>query len=65
MRVETGLPPKLPFLARVNLSLTDTGMPLLSLPVIPLGWGGDVSGVDLISSQTNVQFLITNTFAYL
>ena len=33
MGVETGLPAKLPSLAGVNLSLTNTGMTLLSLPV--------------------------------
>ena len=34
---ETGVPPKLPSLAGVNLSLT-TGIPLLPLPILPL-WG--------------------------
>ena len=57
MGVETGLLPKLPSLARVNLSLTDAGVPLLSLLVLTLGQRGDASGVDLMASQTNTQFL--------
>ena len=61
MGVETGLPPKLPSLAGVNLSLT-TGIPLLPLPILPLRWGGDASGVDLMASQTNVQFLTIKAF---
>ena len=57
MGVETGLTPKLPSLARVNLFLTDTAVPLLSLPVLTLGQHGDASGVDLMASQTKTLFL--------
>ena len=65
MGMETGLPTKLPFLARVNLSLTDSGMPLPSLPILPLRQGGDESGVDLMASQTNIQFFTIKAFARL
>ena len=61
MGVETGFPPNLPSLARVNLSLT-TGIPLLSLPILPLGWGGDASGVGLKASLTDVQLLTIKTW---
>ena len=61
MGVETGLPPKLPSLARVNLSLTDTDVSLLSLLVLPPRWGGDALGVYLMASQTDVQILIIKT----
>ena len=63
MRVETGLPPKLPSLAGVNFSLTDTGVSLSSLPVLPPRRGGDAPGVDLMASQIDVQFLAIKTFA--
>ena len=65
MVMETGLPPTLPSLARVNISLTDAGIPLLSLPILPSQWDGDASGVYLMACQTNVQFLTFKTFAYL
>ena len=32
-----------------------------SLPVLPLRLGGDAPGVDLVASQTNVQFLTIKT----
>ena len=53
MGVETGLPPELPSLARVNLSVTDAGVLLLSLLVLTLGQRGDTSGINLTASQTN------------
>ena len=65
MGVETGLPLKLPSLTGVNLSLNSAGIPFLSLPVLPTGWGGDASAVDLMASQTTIQFLTIKTFAYL
>ena len=46
MAVETGLPPKLPSLAGVNLSLTEAGVSLPSLPILPPRRGGDAPGVD-------------------
>ena len=55
--METGLPPKLPSLAGINLSLTDAGDPLPSLPILPPRWGGDAPGVDLVTSQIDIQFL--------
>ena len=61
--METDLPPKLPSLAKVNLSLTDTGVSLSSLPVLPPRHGGDAPGVDLMASQTDVQLLTIKTFA--
>ena len=61
MGVETGLPPKLPSLAKVNLSLTDAGVLLSSLPVLPPRRGGDAPGVDLMASQIDVQFLTIKT----
>ena len=64
MGVETGLPPKLPSLAGVNLSLTNAGMSLLSLPILPLRWGGDALGVDLMASQIDIQVLIIKTLAW-
>ena len=63
MGVETGLPPKLPSLAGVNLSLTNAGVSLLSLPILPPRWGGDAPGVDLMASQIDVQFLTIKTLA--
>ena len=53
MGVETGLPPKLPSLAKVNLSLTDAGVLLSSLPVLPPRRGGDAPGIDLMASQVD------------
>ena len=61
MGVETGLLPKLPSLARVNLSLTDAGVPLLSLLVLTLGQRGDAPGVDMMASQIDVQLHIIKT----
>ena len=63
MGVETGLLPKLPSLARVDLSLIDAGIPLLFFPVLPLRQSGDAPGVDLVASQIDVQFLTIKTFA--
>ena len=60
---ETGVPPKLPSLARVNLSLVNVGVSLLSLLVLPPRWGGDAPGVDLMASQIGVQFLTIKTLA--
>ena len=59
--METGLPPKLPSLAGVNLSLTDTGVPLPSHPVVPPRWDGDAPEVDLVASQIDIQFLAIKT----
>ena len=61
MGVETGLPSKLPSLARVNLSLTDLDVSLLSLLVLPPRWGGDAPGVDMMASQIDVQLHIIKT----
>ena len=61
MGVETGLLPKLPSLARVNLSLTDIDVSLLSLLVLPPRWGGDAPGVDMMASQIDVQLHIIKT----
>ena len=55
--METGLPPELPSLAGINLSLTDAGDPLPSLPILPPRWDGDAPGVDLVTSQIDIQFL--------
>ena len=63
MGVETGLPPKLPSLAGVNLSLTNVGMSLPPLPILPLRRGGDALGVDLMASQIDIQVLIIKTLA--
>ena len=60
---ETGVPPKLPSLAGVNLSLMNAGFSLLSLLVLPRRWGGDAAGVVLMASQIDVQFLTINAFA--
>ena len=38
-----------------------TQAPYSSLPVLPQRWGGDVPGVDLMASQTDVQFLTIKT----
>ena len=62
-RVETGLPTKLPSLARVNLSFTNAGVPLPSLLILPLRQGRHAPEVDLMASQTDVQFLTFRTFA--
>ena len=35
--------------------------PYSSLPVLPLRWGGDAPGVDLMASQSDVQFLTIKT----
>ena len=61
MGVETGLPSKLPSLARVNLSLTDTDVSLLSLRVLPPRSGGGAPGVNLMASRVNVQCLTIKT----
>ena len=61
MGVETGLPSKLPSLARVNLSLTDIDVSLLSLMVLPPRWGGDAPVVDMMASQIDVQLHIIKT----
>lgn len=63
MGVETNLPPKFPSLARVNASLTSAGVPVTSPLMLPLRWGGDASGVDLMASQIDVQLLTINTLA--
>ena len=62
MGMEIGLPPKLPSLAGVNLSLTDAAVPLLSLSILPLRQGGDAPGVDLVAYQIDVQFLTIKPF---
>ena len=62
MGVETGLPPKLPSLARINLSLIDVSIPLLFFPILPLRQSGDAPGADLVASQIDVQFLIIKPF---
>lgn len=59
MGAETGLLPKLPSLARVDLSLIDAGIPLLFFPVLPLR---STCGVDLVASQIDVQFLTIKPF---
>ena len=38
-----------------------TQAPYLCLPLLPPRWGGDASGVYLMASQTNVQFLTLKT----
>ena len=63
MGVETGLPSKLPSLARVNLSVTDTDVSLLSLLILPPRWGGDAPGVDMMASQIDVQLHTIKTLA--
>ena len=45
----------LPWLDLVCPLLTQA--PYFSLLVLPLGWDGDAPGVDLMASQTDVQFL--------
>ena len=35
--------------------------PYSSLPVLPLRWGGDAPGVDLMASQNDVRFLTIKT----
>ena len=63
MGVETGLPPMLLFLARVNPSLTNAGGPLPSLLILPPRQGGDAPGMDLMASQIDVQVLTINNLA--
>ena len=50
----------LPWLDLVCLLLTQA--PYLSLPILPLRWGGDVPWVDLMVFQIDFQFLTTKTF---
>ena len=47
------------FLVGRSLSLTDAGA-ISTLPVLPLRWGGDVPGVDLIASLPDVQLFTFN-----
>ena len=53
---------KLPSLAGVNLSFTDTGVSLSSLWVLPPRQGGGAPRVDLMASQIDVQFLTIKIF---
>ena len=48
------------FLVGRSLSLTDAGA-ISTLPVLPLRWGGDVPGVDLMASLAVVQLLTIKT----
>lgn len=61
MGLQTDLPPKLPSLARANLSLTDEGILLPSRLVLPARGGGDAPGFDLMASQNDVQVLTIKT----
>ena len=47
------------FLVGLSLSLTNAGA-VLTLPVLPPRWGGDVPGVDLIASLSDVQLFTFN-----
>ena len=64
MGVETGLLHKLPSLLVGNLFLTNTGIPLPSLPILPSRNGGEAPGVDLVASQNDVQFRTNNPLPY-
>ena len=46
-----------PSLVGLSLSLTDAGVILISLQVLPLRRGGDAPRANLMESQTDVQFL--------
>ena len=61
MGLETDFPPKLPSLARANLSPTDEGALLPAPLVLPPRHGGDAPGVDLMASQIDVQVLTIKT----
>ena len=59
MVVETGLLLKLPSLAGFNLSLMNTGVPLLSLSVLPPRQAEDAPEVDLfLTIKTFTRFLL-------
>ena len=47
------------FLVGLSLSLTNAGT-VSTLPVLPPRWGGDVPGVDLIASLSDVQLFTFN-----
>ena len=61
MGVETDLPPKLPSLARVNLSLTKADVHYRPLPFYHLGGVDMHQGLDLVASQIDVLFLTITT----
>lgn len=61
MGLETDFPPKLPSLARANLSLTGEGVLLPTPLVLPPRHGGDAPGLDLMASQIDVQVLTIKT----
>jgi len=63
MGMEIGLPPKLPSLAGVNLSLTDTGVSSLAFSILSARRDRDEPGVDLMASQIDVQLLTIKTFS--
>ena len=63
MGAGTGILPKLPSLAGVNPSLTDAGVLPPSLLDLPPRMGSGAPGVDLMASQTDVQFLTIKTLA--
>ena len=63
MGMEIGLPPKLPSLAGVNLSLTNTGVSSLAFSILSVRRDRDEPGVDLMASQIDVQLLTIKTFS--
>ena len=63
MGAGTGIPPKLPSLARFNPSLTDAGGLLPSLLVLLPRRGSGAPGVDLMASQPDVQSLTIKALA--